>query len=370
MDKQKELFEQAIAAEESGHLVLASDLLQKCVTLDETFSQGWLFYASVLMKLKQWDEAIQAAEHVLGDRSKNRLAIALSTIGQCHKGQESWDKAEAAFRKSLSVKERVTTWVFLGFTLSELGRDDEAIESYKAALKIEPEYDEAHYNLGCRYRLRGDYETAIAHFRRAIAADPKYAIAYAELGFALAQPGVDKNTLAEARRVLEKSVDLDPDYGWSRIYLANILWRLGENQLAQEQFGASIRIWPDSEFAHLCFAQFLSATTDDRVRIKRHFQMAIKCDPNYAGALYHFGGTLLNWNRRKDGERYLRRAAKLGHKQAMKLLEGLGPYVTKHERWPSCPVCGAPWKQTGSWWCAECGKDMRSKNKKRRGAAF
>lgn len=368
MDKQGIIFEQAVAAEESGKLLLAVELLEKCLALDESFARGWLYYASLLMELKKWPEAIKAAERLLTDSTMD--AIAHSTIGQCYSEQELWAQAEQAFRQSLAIKPRVTTCVFLGLTLSELGRDDEAIESYKAALTLEPEYDEAHYNLGCCYRLRGDYGNAIHHFRRAIAADIKYSQAHAELGFALARTNTDASMLLEAKHSIEQAVSLDPNYGWSRIYLANILWRLGENQLAEEHYEAAIRIWPNSEVAHLCFAQFLAGTTEDRRRIKRHFKKAIKCAPDYASALYHYGGNLLNWNRRKEGERFLRSAAKLGHRKAKQLLDGLRPYVAKQERWPSCPGCGAPRKQNGSWWCADCGKDMRSKNRRRPGSAF
>ena len=284
--------------------------------------------------------------------------------------QELWLQAEQAFLKSLTLKLRVTTWVFLGHTYSSLGRLDDAIESYKGALKLEPDYDEAHYNLGCSYRLRGEFDKSIHHLRHAIAADPKYSHAYAELGFALAEPGADASALLEAKSALVKSISLDPEYGWSRLYLANIHWRLGENQSAEEEYEAAIRIWPNSEVAYVSLAQFLAGTGDDRPRIKRHFQKAIKCDPKYAAAHYHYGGNLLNWNRRKEGERHLRQAAALGDRRAKELLAGLSPYVPKQERWPSCPVCGAPWKQAGSWYCPDCGNDMRSKTKKKPGAMF
>ncbi len=360
MDKHRQLFEQAVAAQEAGKLLLAGELFQKCLALDETFSNGWLRYASVLMCQKKWTEAINAVTHVLSDKSKNRRAIALSTMGQCYLKQELWSKAEVAFRKSLAIKPKSTTWVFHGFTLSELGRDDEAIESYKNALELQPEFDEAHYNLGCCFGLRREHEKAIFHFRRAIAADPKYARAYAELGWALAQDLSNNDNLNEACEVLEKSVELDRCYGWSRIYLAFVYEGFGEFNAAGEQYQTALKIWPDWELAHSLYGQLLANELNDRQGAKTHLKTAIALDPDYADALYHLGGNLLNWNKRIEGERYLRRAALLGHKKARKILDGLGPYVPKDDRNRSCSNCGAVLIQRAEWWCQECGFDRRA----------
>ncbi len=147
MDEQSHLFEQAISARESGNHLLAEKLFKKGIALDDAFGGGWILYATFLKNQKRWEEAIVAAKHATAD--ENCRASALSVIGQCFMDQEQWPQAEEAFRKSLDIRSKAYTFVFLGFTLTELGRDVEAILAYKSALEIEPEFDEAHYNLGC-----------------------------------------------------------------------------------------------------------------------------------------------------------------------------------------------------------------------------
>ena len=66
--------------------------------------------------------------------------------------------------------------------LDRLGRHDEAEECLRKALEVDPDYDEAHYNLGYNYKKEGKFALAEKHLRRAIEIDPKYAQAYAELG--------------------------------------------------------------------------------------------------------------------------------------------------------------------------------------------
>ena len=56
---------------------------------------------------------------------------------------------------------------------SRLGRLDEAIAACNRALALEPDHAEAHYNLGCAWRLKGDLDQAIAALSRAIAAQAR-----------------------------------------------------------------------------------------------------------------------------------------------------------------------------------------------------
>ena len=48
------------------------------------------------------------------------------------------------------------------------GQVDEAIAHYRKALEINPDYVEAHYNLGNALAGRGQVDEAIAHFQKAL----------------------------------------------------------------------------------------------------------------------------------------------------------------------------------------------------------
>ena len=58
-----------------------------------------------------------------------------------------------------------------------------------AALEIEPDYAEAHNNLGMALAGRGEVDAAMPHFRRALQIDPDYALTYDSLGNAMAKRG-------------------------------------------------------------------------------------------------------------------------------------------------------------------------------------
>jgi len=68
------------------------------------------------------------------------------------------------------------------FWLSTSGKHKEAIEEYKQAIRIFPNYAEAHSNLGANYVELGMYGEAIEEYKQAIRIDPDDAKAHYRLG--------------------------------------------------------------------------------------------------------------------------------------------------------------------------------------------
>ena len=75
------------------------------------------------------------------------------------------------------------------------------IESYKQAVKIDPDYAEAHFNLGDTYDETGKYEEAIESYKQAVRINPDYAEAHYYLGVAY----IDLNDEEELNEKLRDS---------------------------------------------------------------------------------------------------------------------------------------------------------------------
>ena len=56
----------------------------------------------------------------------------------------------------------------MGNALAGKGDLDAAIDSYKQALKIKPDYAEAHYNIGKALKEKGDLDAAIDNYKQAL----------------------------------------------------------------------------------------------------------------------------------------------------------------------------------------------------------
>jgi tetratricopeptide (TPR) repeat protein len=70
----------------------------------------------------------------------------------------------------------------LGIANGKSGKYQEAVDAYKQAIRIQPDFAAAHYNLGHAYRKLGKNQEALDAFKQAIRIRPDLAIAHENLG--------------------------------------------------------------------------------------------------------------------------------------------------------------------------------------------
>jgi len=76
-----------------------------------------------------------------------------------------------------------------GHELYDKGRFGEAIQEFRKAIKISPNFADLHNNLGLAYQLNGEYELAIKSFKQAIKLNPRYVEAHLNLAITLNELG-------------------------------------------------------------------------------------------------------------------------------------------------------------------------------------
>jgi len=92
-----------------------------------------------------------------------------------------------------------------GNALARQGRAKEAIEHYRAALRLDPNAAEVHNNWGAVLAGQGRTEEAIEHYRAALRLKADYATAHLNLGLALARQGEAEEALLHLRTALSIS---------------------------------------------------------------------------------------------------------------------------------------------------------------------
>ena len=107
----------------------------------------------------------------------------------------------------------------LGIVLSEQGEADQAIDHYRRAVALRPDYAEAHYNLGRLLVEHGQLADAIAHCEKAVALNPADADAQNNLGVTLFGIGRAYDAIAHYRKALEISPE-------NVAALSNLAWLL------------------------------------------------------------------------------------------------------------------------------------------------
>ncbi|CAM9935669.1 unnamed protein product, partial [Phaeothamnion confervicola] len=105
--------------------------------------------------------------------------------------------------------------VNLGYELARMGRNEEAIVHYLEALKLRPGYPEALLNLGNAEAALGRSESAIGRYREVLKALPDSAEAHNNLGAMLAGRGDIENAHREFREALR----INPAYADARANL-------------------------------------------------------------------------------------------------------------------------------------------------------
>lgn len=177
------------------------------------------------------------------------LGIAFNRLGNLA-------QAEKYFRKALVLKRNAHILSLLAYVEDRRGKWQKAMRTYRQAIKTDPTYEEAQYNLGLLLKFRKRYRQAAKHFRRSIQLDPRYAEAHSELGFCLLK---DKQFKA-AEKHLRKAIALDKGNIWTHAYLANLLWQYGKLEEAKRQYLYLLRLDPKDAYFHGLYADFLKAT--------------------------------------------------------------------------------------------------------------
>ena len=142
------------------------------------------------------------------------------------------DEAEAHYRRAIEIDPNYAeAHNNLGLLLDDRGRRAEAAEQFRKALEINPQYVQAHNNLGVLLMNQGMMADAIVQFRAAVALDPKFDLAHGNLGRALSHQGQNTAAAAELRAFLR----LQPDQPQVLVWLAWILATAPEDAVRSGQ---------------------------------------------------------------------------------------------------------------------------------------
>ncbi len=94
------------------------------------------------------------------------------------------------YRKALSLKPNFAeAYSNLGCVLADLERRNEAMESYRKAIELAPDNALTYNNIAMLYREIGKYSEAIEYSQKALALKPDFADPYITLGNALGPSG-------------------------------------------------------------------------------------------------------------------------------------------------------------------------------------
>jgi len=196
----------------------------RCALLD-------YLYGAHLVRQKDYDkvfERLQKAVPVLRSELNEQLGEVYIQLGYALPETQS-DKVVLAYLLSIELEPDRAAYNNLGNALQKQGKLEEAIESYRKAIEIQPDYIYAHNGLGNVLREQGKFGEAIEAYRKAIEIQPDFVYAYNGFGYVLNKQG----KLEEAIKACREAIEIQPDNAdtWS-----NLGWiYLSMNELSEAE---------------------------------------------------------------------------------------------------------------------------------------
>lgn len=160
----------------------------------------------------QHDKTLQRAlilrghEHLQTYRAgEYRLTMAVSALDS-----KNYPKAISEFKEALRINpEYAEAHYYLGIMYFLIGRHQDAAEAYKGTINIDSTHYMAHLNLGIVSHLLGQYDDAITAYKKTIQLAPNLAEAHSRLGSVYAIKGMRAeavNAYKEALRIKLESL--------------------------------------------------------------------------------------------------------------------------------------------------------------------
>lgn len=137
-----------------------------------------------------------------------------------------YEAAAARFRKSIEAHPTAEGHTFLGWSLSELGQLEAAIDECKTAIEIDPDYGNPYNDIGV-YLIELDRpDEAVPWLEKAMRAERYCCYQYPH--FNLGRVRLGQGRVQEAKRAFERALTYDPDYQPARQGLDHILQEWGQ----------------------------------------------------------------------------------------------------------------------------------------------
>lgn len=191
----------------------------------------------------------------------------------------NWQEARTHFERALAGRVEVSALNGLGTSLLELGEVEKALDAFRRAARMEPEDAAAFAHIGRAYLKYGRPLEAVAALERATALDRQSGRLRALLAQGLEQMG----KLDEAAAAYSKAIELAPESGEYYHNLGYLYYRRGAWLEAENMFGKAIERNPRQVEAHFN----LGGLYLDRKRFKQavaSYKAALKLRPEYADA--------------------------------------------------------------------------------------
>jgi len=218
-----------------------------------------------------------------------------------------WRDSTALFEHALEVTEKnYTAHSCLAYVLCEQGKINEAIAHNRLAIKFNPAYLDAQFNLGNIFLQQGNLNDALNQFYNVLQIDPDYIKAHRNIAKIL----IKQDKPAQAIPHYENILKVQPDDYDAQNGLGIVLARIGKFNEAFEHFNRALQVDPDrAEIYNNLGFTFIQQGKFDEAELQ--LTKALKLDPNNSKTHYQFARVLSEKNDLNNAVAHLRESLRL-----------------------------------------------------------
>ncbi|MBF0356047.1 MAG: tetratricopeptide repeat protein [Alphaproteobacteria bacterium] len=247
--------------------------------------------AAVLLMPKDADAHFQLGELLEGEgeaqaaracyEASQKLAPDLAAIplalARIEQNQGHHEAAESLYRQAIALEDSAHAHTALAGLLAGLGRLDESISEFDAAVRLDPKNPQAWNNLSGPLKLRGRLKDSVQALRKAVALAPGNALIHNNLALALRLEEGCSEALSHAQLALQ----LRPDYADAYLNLGYILNLIGQHEAAIDALKRAISIEPGNAVYHGALGHVLNGQGAVEAAVDS-FRRSLELDPTSA----------------------------------------------------------------------------------------
>jgi Flp pilus assembly protein TadD len=242
-----------------------------------------------------WNEIYTRFEQRIGRGRLMQAFAFIALIGilsiaawQTWERNKIWQSGSSFWKDTAAeAPENIKAQLNHGHDVLMAGRNDEAIDAFRRARRIDPNSEDAVINLGAALMQNGQNDEAASLYEGAVQRDPGRAAFHVDLGLAYLASGKS----ASGVRELQRAGDLEPENAVMRFNLGLALSKTGDAEGAVQEYRRAIELKPDyAEAWNALGAVLLKLRRVDEARNALHKALELK--PSYRDAIYNM--TLLD----------------------------------------------------------------------------
>jgi type IV pilus assembly protein PilF len=239
----------------------AAFLFVGCATTEKDRQKAALHTRLGYQHLQQGDPTAALRELLEAQKLNPEDASVYYALGWAYSAKRLFPQALESYRQTLKIDPKFTeAHNAIGAIYLELGQWDAAIAEFEMVLK-DLLYQTPYYvlnNLGWANYKKGDLLKAIENYRKAVSLKPDFGLAYYNLGLAYR----DQQQNEEAIKAFRNTVVLAPTFAEAHMQLGILYFNAQKAEDARREFQEVLRLTPQNENARLAqqYLDFLKKT--------------------------------------------------------------------------------------------------------------